>query len=180
MNCSYQCDFAKQNTVQILADHLGMRIASRDALALTKDISCSSIWWRDWFRSDRIALRRYGINITEYPVFVYQIRFLLLFYNYLQYADCRVLTVFLPREAHFHPGTNSRQHQPRPARIPVRKGWKTYPRRPTHAACFPPSRRCCPLIHRAPRPNPLRPWPWRFPQLLNDDLGTRGFYRSQH
>ena len=44
VNCSYQCDFAKQSTDQVRADHLGMRIASRDALVPTKDISCSSIW----------------------------------------------------------------------------------------------------------------------------------------
>ena len=56
MNCSYQCDFA--------TDHLGMRIASRDALAPTKDISCLSIWWRDWFRSDPIAVR-YLVRISK-------------------------------------------------------------------------------------------------------------------
>ena len=44
VNCSYQCDFAKQSTDQVRAEHLEMRIASRDALAPTKDISCSSIW----------------------------------------------------------------------------------------------------------------------------------------
>ena len=56
MNCSYQCDFA--------TDHLGIRIASRDALAPTKDISCLSIWWRDWFRSDPIAVR-YLVRISK-------------------------------------------------------------------------------------------------------------------
>ena len=56
MNCSYQCDLA--------TDHLGMRIASRDALAPTKDISCLSIWWRDWFRSDPIAVR-YLVRISK-------------------------------------------------------------------------------------------------------------------
>ena len=51
-------------SLPIATDHLGMRIASRDALAPTKDISCLSIWWRDWFRSDPIAVR-YLVRISK-------------------------------------------------------------------------------------------------------------------
>ena len=44
VNWSYQNDFAKRTTDQLRADHLGMKIASRDALVPTNDISCSLIW----------------------------------------------------------------------------------------------------------------------------------------
>ena len=56
-----------------------------------------------------LRFRTYGINITEYPVFVYQIRFLLLFYMTTTYNMQSANSLSPPEKPNFIQGRSDEQ-----------------------------------------------------------------------